>query len=764
MIKFRPNWLVLALFCVVHYPTSGFASKIIEILPVTEQILMVHFDDGYLDYSLHDYVGGSGRDVKIINNPLDLEQALLKKSYRLFSQQDENYASGLHPVDIGRKSKTEGMPNWPPHTYIYEHWVYLKLPRPLRRNATYTLKLENLAENENEYSFRFDEFSLRSETIHVNQVGYAPDAPLKIAYLFHYMGSLGSLDLTFWEGKPFHLTDLTSQTIVYTGTVKAGRKNAPDNLQGSYWINSDVWECDFSGFNQTGAYQLVVEGIGASFPFRVAADIYKRPYVTALRGLYHQRSGAARKEPYSRWAKSEDHLPGRNGHQVFYSNFRLMDLEKDDNVFEKISQHKTNQPMPNAWGGWFRAGDFDRNMENLLAVNLLLFTFEFNPHAFKDGDLNIPESGNGVPDILDELRYEIDFFLRLKGPTGGISGGLETSGDPVSHPSYDDPFKEWYQFAEEPFVSFWTAAVSAQLSHCLTLANQKKLGAEYLKEAEKIYAWAEKNPTSTNLQITRIKMRDVRMLAAAWLFKTTGKPTYLEQFKADNQIHDVKTSPYVFNKYDQRLAAFTYITTQQARTDTALQNLMENVVLRFAQNYIQAAERRTLRIATQWDFPAVVGGVTSPRLFLLIVAHHLVRNADEAKLFLQYLYTSADYYLGTNPLNMPWMTGIGQRQIKELFNLDSWYDGNTEPIPGLVPYGPQARKYLLGWDGSGFIGDHYLSCFPNWEEWPLAELWFDSRYPKESANYNISQTIGYTAALYCYLYSLSVDSSSVVSQ
>ena len=753
--------LALPVACLIGINRPAAASDLVRVYPVTDRIIALHFDDGYIDYSPHDRPGGTHREVIIVEDSLDTALADLLTSYLISSEDDARYAGGLRPERLGRKSKTVETPTWPPapdpKAYVYEHQVYLVLPHALEQGRPYTIRLaEGLAANRDAVTFTFDAFALRSEAVHVNQVGYAPEAPVKAGYVFHFMGSLGNADFSAYEGRPCYLADTTTSEKVFTGALAFHHANAPDNLHGDYWINSDVWACDFSGFSRPGVYYLVVEGVGRSFPFEIREDVYREPYYVSLRGFYHQRSGPARTEPYSAWPKPVDHMPGVNGHRVLYSNFRWMDAENQDAIFKEIEAQATATEMPDAWGGWFDAGDFDRHPEHLMVVDQLLLAYLFHPDAFRDGDLNLPESGNGIPDLLDEARFEVDFFLRLKGPTGGISGGLETTGHPNDFPSWMDPYETWYQYGEEPLASFWTASAAAQLAVALKQAGRPEFAAGYLTEAEGAYTWAQANLQPDELDRRRSDsrtMRDLRMQAAVWLFALTGEAGYHDQFRADNRIATAATPLFQDGAYNQMYAVWAYTLIDRPEVDRALQDRLRQAALRYADELVAAAEKRPLPVANRWDFPTVVGGLTTPRLDPLIAGHYLARNdPDRARTYLGYLYTSADYFLGANPLNMTWMTGIGDRSPRQILHMDAWYDGRAEPVPGIVPYGPEHPRFTWGWSGSWTTGEHYKSAQPGHEAWPLAELWFDSRYPVMSAEFTIWQTMGYTALLYGYLY------------
>src|SRR6056297_2336539 len=168
------------------------AADLIRVAPVTNKILEVTFDEGHLDYF---GMGGNRHDdIKVYYFPLDLEAAMDKSNYSITSVTDDNYSSPAQPITLGRKSKGEdfnnlydgGEPN-----ALLDHRIYIQLPEALERGKEYTLVLKDFASNTNEYTFVFDEFNVRSETIHVNQIGFAPSAQ-KYAYLSHFIGNFNN--------------------------------------------------------------------------------------------------------------------------------------------------------------------------------------------------------------------------------------------------------------------------------------------------------------------------------------------------------------------------------------------------------------------------------------------------------------------------------------------------------------------------------------------------------------------------------------------
>jgi hypothetical protein len=189
------------------------ASNITSVAPLTDQILLVHFDDGEVAYP---------NDLNV--DRLDVAAAKLEDSYTLSSPDDPDYQSGVFPTVVYRKTKgTEFVKDVPWNTekwafdptgkpWAAEHWLYLVLEAPLQPGASYTLQTGALAANGDEWTFTFEVKNLRSEAVHTNTIGYLPDAP-KFGYVYHWMGD--------GEGSTFPVT----QTIPFGSTIPMTRKN-----------------------------------------------------------------------------------------------------------------------------------------------------------------------------------------------------------------------------------------------------------------------------------------------------------------------------------------------------------------------------------------------------------------------------------------------------------------------------------------------------------------------------------------------------------
>jgi len=200
-----------------------------------------------------------------------------------------------------------------------------------------------------------------------------------------------------------------------------------------------------------------------------------------------------------------------------------------------------------------------------------------------------------------------------------------------------------------------------------------------------------------------------------------------------------------------------YLLTEQPDIDAGIQEEMRIAAIAWAyEENLNPALNRACRMAFVEGGPTVVGiGSTTPLCFPLMVAAELTEDPAERELFRSYLFTTADYFLGGNPLNTVWVTTLGDRPFTAVLNHDLWYDGDPAEFPGIVPYGFTAPRF----DRTGNVwttGCGKTTCYPNDEEgtatnWPIHELHFENRFPPMTAEYTVWQNIGPAAGIYGYL-------------
>ena len=768
----RGSFLVPLLFTLVHREAA--ASDLVEVLPLTPRVIMLHFDDGTVHYRGYH---SSSSDDQVLNDPLDTRRAVHLYAYQLFSGDDAAYEGGAHPVRTGRKSKPTAFSDeclWTgsicDNAYVLEHWIYLELPRDLQRGATYTLWVGDLAANVNEVTFTFNEFEQRSELIHVNQLGYLPSARLKFAYLAHWAGDFGPLDLDFLAGSEFYLVDMADRSVAYQGTIQNERRGLGEEASDfgtpegwgttNNFFGSDVWEADFSSFTTPGEYRLVVEGVGCSFPFRIGEDAYRQAYYTTTRGLYYQRAGIAKEEAYAgKWAQPRDHHPADGRTTLYYTTWPSVKGGEGSSARDSILAHVVGEISDWGWGWYHDAGDWDGYVHHTDVPFNLMASYEMAPQNFRDGDLNLPESGNGVPDILDEAAWLIRYFRRNQQPDGGIAGGRVHSDfneKPDAAPSWEDD-RPWYVCGPDPQTSYLFAGLAAQYAYCLEMAGIGDSTNLLLEAARQAYQWAgTHHDVAPDEKVKGATVQDLRMYAAASLFKLTGETGYQDDFRALNRVVTA-VSGLTGGDYNQRWAVWMFVTAPDHEgTDSELKAQLSEAVINHARNeFIEPAKRRSTRVGYPFNMPAVVGSTTTPITLAPMFAQHVATGAEKQEM-IDYMQTTADYFLGNNPLNTSWITGLGDRTPRRLLHLDSRYDqeGIDPYVPGLVPYGPTRHgDHFLGEDAQGPWDADFakIRSYPDRYDWPISECWFDNPYSVLDGEFTIHQTIAPAASTYGFL-------------
>jgi len=715
-----------------------YASDLSDIWFINDSIVVLYFDDGYVD---HYTLNQTKEDDVIHSDPLNLLNAMTASSYDITSEGDPAYQLVLKPDSVGRKSRgndfsgrtAEGNP------VVMEHHIYLFLPHPFVNGQEYTISWTDLNSITQDTTFTWNYKRSRSESIHVNQLGYAPEAPAKLAYISHWMGDKGPMESSTLSGFQFKVIRTADEVDVFSGTIMKRKDLQTGGVDGSgekdtpygSFSGADVWVCDFSAFTEPGEYRVTVEGMGCSFPFRIEADIYRQPYIETARALYHQRCGTALMKAYTEWTRDRCHHPDENP-EVELSDWRYMDKR---NAFSELPANATGQHRP-WYGGWHDAADWDRRTEHLTGIRSLLLAYELRPFNFKDGELNIPESGNGIPDILDEAKWGVDLFSRMQEEEGGIHGGIETTGHPEAGVASAQDHDQWYAYAVDPVVTFSYAGTAAQLALCWQMTGQDSLANLYLLSAQKAYQYGMENTPAGEVGLTSVK--ENRHYASAALFRATGEEIYQEQFITDNVVTTPTRSLYNY-------LWGTWMMALDDRTEPALRQTLSDAAIHWARfNHTDFADKRGYRYGSQWSWGTGWGNATTPDVLLLFVAHRLSGNPE----FLSYAYTSCDYTLGANPLNMCWVTGQGDRSPVEVMHLDSrYYHKETGILPGLVPFGPSV--YANDPD-PGFWEEGYAQnlVYPDGSLWPSHELYSESRYIAKTNEFTIHSSIIPSAVAY----------------
>ena len=617
--------------------------------------------------------------------------------------------------------------------------VYLKLHEALKNGETVEVK----GADGRAGAMVFQDESTPCWSIKVNQSAYAAAAKKKVAYLGMWLPGIGALDFAALEGKPFYLKKFergarwdkgtATGEPVFTGQIKLRKKFADQDVKregGSNLTGEDVYEMDFSAFQGDGTYCIQIPRLGRSWPFQVTKDGYGVAFYTMMKGLYTQRCGTELKKPFTAWERPACHTETKQGQFIpetnsWYTTKYRQGAENQASVgfrdasgqrigidhFTLIGNSNPDSPaMPGVNGGWHDAADYDRRIHHYGVIWDLLAAAEAFPANFKDGQLNIPESGNGIPDILDEAAWGVDVWKKTQRADGAASSWIEQE----SHPgpganSLTKTFLEnqMQMFAATPdrSGSYAYAQAASWLGRLLAPYSPER-SKEYIESAKRAYAWAKDEdhamkdrefPLVNAMRDPKLKGTTIRFdedpkmtdqdpggvagaFAAATLYLATKDGDYLQDWEASGM-----------GKTYQHLAHA--ISPSMCMPLLLNEGLPSEEVEAMKQSLLEAADNlagsqdgyayRTLWLAPDegW-FHAMGWGNIQSKARALAVAYAVTKDPK----YKTAMENAADFFLGCNPTGTALVTGIGSVYPVVIQHIHSMSDGIPDPTPGIAPY------------------------------------------------------------------------------
>ena len=763
------------------------ATKLMGLKIIDKNYLMVHFRDGEIRYRDNGtgpsaYLGHSfseGDDTLVVfGERLKAAEAQQEGLWQVASVDDKAFQTA-QPLKVWRKSK----PMNTDYTLTSEndHWLFLQLAQPMRQGCHYTVTIpENIGSDLKSASVCFDIWNMQSEAVHVNIIGYSPAEQIHAADLYLWLGDGGQRDYRAWEGRKVYLYNVNTKKKQQAGVVKFWKSAADASQEAGQkaLVATDVWNIDFRG-TAPGRYRLVVEDVGCSMDFDIAADVYYQPFRYSVRGYYYMRLGEP-KDPEHVWPvpRQPQFIPEQDpkGLTVYKTDFtpfcqEWRDLHTDvwdephfKGVQESVFwQHRLpgNPVNIDVKGGHSDAFDWDRHLAHVSNIYDMLLPYILSGGRLNDDNLGIRESGNGIPDIIDEARNEVDFFLSIRDGEGYSQG--------VTNPSYD--WSVMFQAGCTTMAAWGNAANCAVLAEAFRLQKNDSLRQYYTDEAIKAFRYASKqeNQQLDDLQdigSMQMRGRDFRQLAAAFLYNLTGDTQWEDIFAEESMIKDAKSSIFsktdhgffgvgVLHKDDKQIvpfcqiwAAAAYLTCPQPRHHADLYAHLKASVNAQAEAYniSHMAQRPSRRSAndSRWQ--------VSQNLQLVMLAHVIADKARKKELE-HVMFTEASWSLGRNPGNIVEMTGLGERHITDCYTTGR-NDGAPECHPGQTPFNG-TETWSPGHNG----GDARVLlkyCYPDWNDggWPRQESFFNQRYFWVNGEFTPRETMRGKMALLGYLYAI----------
>jgi len=783
MKYFSVKILLFALFQLIFI--NSFASKLVEVKVVDKDYVMLFFKDGeviYTENTTASYAysnnGSSANDNQLVTygTALNTTNVVTVSNWKIKSTDDANYGTaGVSPTSVYRKSKLNGMSQeaWNTTTndfnydWAYDHSIYLKLPKSMVQGKTYTIEINaGLNSDVNTKTFTYDVYTCKTEAVKVNLVGYANSASIKAADVYEWMGDGGARDYSSFVGNDVLIYNVGTAVSQKVGTLALWKAKATETTNNFTMINSNVWKADFTGYTTPGTYRIVVVGIGCSQDFKISTDTYFDPFKISTIGFTYMRLGTpkASMNPVAlqpTWMPAADPSDCKvsiTTMQPYHTGWAALgggdkwDLKQPWAAYKKAG----NPTNPNAYGGHRDAMDLDRHLGHVSIIYDMLLPYFLTNGAIGDDNLGIPESGNGIPDIIDEARYEVDFWLRLRDGKGYSHG--------INNP--DGTTHEFFQAGITGVAAWANAANAAMLSNCFQIAGNTSLANRYRDSAIAAYTYA-KSLSTTDQMLTNTQGvgagdmtgKDFKLMAAAFLYNVTGTSSYEADINALSSCTST-TSTVKSGNQNQLYAVAAYLLTKRTVNYPTLFSNMKASIINEAKtmeaNYSLSRPSRRSSDNTQGWF------VTEMCTQRTIIAHAVSAAGADKDLFENALVLEADWTLGRNPLNMIQMTtattSLATKRSVENAYTSGWSDGTPGVHPGHTPY-----MNVSDWGGTMAMGNPSWmtnKSYPAHANWPYGEEYFNTRYVYAANEFTPQQTMRCKTALYGYLYALGLKNQS----
>jgi len=632
----------------------------------------------------------------------------------------------FHPEKVGRQSVELWKGNVAsfPEVVLYSHTFYLKLAQPLKPGESVAVTVPAIPER----FTRTMDVALTPEksitpAIKVNQVAYSGLADERYAYLGWWAGDLGAVD--FSEMTKFEVINEETGKVAMSGDILA--RAAADPTSGE-----NVSEMNISQL-PPGKYHIRIPGFARSDSFGVGlAQGIKDLYYHAMRAFFHQRAGTELKPEHTSFPRPHKHV------SIYESGF---------GVENPAYVPKSGEKSRSFSGGHYDAGDDDTFTYHLRATGQSLLIYEAFPKAFQDKDLKLPESGNKIPDVLDEALWGLSFYLDNQRPDGAIYLGQGNDQDYIREVERKKGKRPAFGLLDPRNNSATEyAAVAAQTARLLRPFDAARAD-KLVASAKAAYAWAKANPDQ-GLSAEEEKRAGNKLLmayAAAELFNTTDEAAYNEDFI--NLYNDNALNAHWSFSWLPNLVRWAYVSSKQPGVDEAIRGKMVTSIKLDADNAAKntraATYRNGSRVGISHGWGSFNGG--GHQAFGSILAYLLTEDPK----YLTTASLNADFQLGANPLSKGFITGLGARHpIQPQLNplLYSGPEKTGKTAPGITVYG------LAGQPKDGGVNN------PKWypsSKIPPGRHFVDQGSASESSSeFTITETIGSSAMLYQFLYAL----------
>ncbi|GAL84871.1 hypothetical protein MYP_2099 [Sporocytophaga myxococcoides] len=542
-----------------------------------------------------------------------------------------------------------------------------------------------------------------SKFIVADQFGYLPDE-VKIAVVRDPVTGYDGSE-SFTPGTLYAVVNSAGQQV-YTGPLQIWSGGVEDNSSGD-----KAWWFDFSSVDQPGEYYILdVNNNVRSYSFQISGGIYNDILKHAVRTFFYQRAGFAKQAQYAGegWADGASHMQDKKARA--YNDRNNAAKEKD------VS------------GGWYDAGDYNKytNWTANYVVQMMLAYLE-KPDAWAD-NYNLPESGNGVPDLLDEAKWGIDHLLRMQQADGSVISiaSLAHASPPSSATGTT------YYGGINTSSAHSVAGAFAIASKVYRSLNMNAYADTLVKRAKLAWDWSGVNPNvvwnnndaaygssgiGAGQQETDDYGREMgRLKAAVFLYDATGEATYKSYVDANYKNSHLLQWGFAYpfeGELQDVLLYYTSLSGATTATKNAIINAYKGSMTNHDDNFKAITSKKDPYRAHLKDYTWGSNNIKSMQgtMFHNIISYNVdaTKNTIAREAALGYIH----YIHGVNPLSMVYLSNMynygAENGVNEFYH--SWFTDKSAKWDrvGTSTYGP-APGFLVGGANPGYDWD---GCCPS---------------------------------------------------
>lgn len=527
-----------------------------------------------------------------------------------------------------------------------------------------------------------------SPNIHVDQFGYQLNAK-KIAVLASPQVGYNTAQ-TYTPGGSLQIRRWSDDAAVFTAAPVAWNGGQTHGQSGD-----KVWWLDFSSLNTAGSYYVFDPTNNVrSERFELDDAVYQNVLKAAVRVFFYQRSGFAKTSPYAgAWTDGAAFLGPNQDTQC-----RLVTDPTNAATAKDLS------------GGWFDAGDYNKYVNFTYSVLTdLLLAYEETPGVWGD-NYNIPESGNGVPDLLDEVKWELDWLLKMQQTDGSVLSKVSVTGFQAASPPSSDATPRYYGPASTSSTLTAAAVFALAAIQYKTSSNSvmQAYGAQLQTAALNAWTWASNNPNvtytnadfqSANPEVDAYETSARKLGAAVYLFALTGNATYRTYVDANYQSLHLFQWSFAYPFENSHQSALLYYAKSAGATPgvaSAIRSAYQGSMTGSSDNlpaYQNATDAYRAYLSDDnhtWGSNRVRGDEGN----MFRAMNQFGLDAANATTYRDAAMGYVHYLHGVNPTGYCYLSNMGsygaENSVGELYH--AWFaDGSpldTNPAPGYVVGGP----------------------------------------------------------------------------